>query len=73
MLVATIETKNEKDWNIKVTINDQLITFKIDTGAQCDVMSSETYRTIGLQPFTKSKARFVAFGGYHLTSLGRAH
>ena len=52
--------------------NSQHVTFKIDTGAQCNVMSSETHNYVSQQPLTKSNAKLVAFGGHRLTSLGRA-
>ena len=47
------------------------LTFKIDTGAQCNVMSSKTYDHITQQPLMKSKAKLVAFGGRRLTSRGK--
>ena len=72
MLVAVIEGTTRKDWGATVTINSQHVTFKIDTGAQCNVMSSDTYNHISRQPLMKSNAKLVAFGGHRLTSLGRA-
>ena len=43
MIVATIEGTTLKDWDATIIINSQHVTFKIDTGAKCNVMSSETY------------------------------
>ena len=72
MIVATIEGTTRKDWDATIIINSQHVTFKIDTGAQCNVMSSETYNYVSQQPLMKSNAKLVAFGGHRLTSLGRA-
>jgi len=72
MLVATIENNQQKDWTVTVTINSQLMKFKINTGAQCNVISSKTYHSLSLEPLSKSKARLIAFGGHRLNSLGKA-
>ena len=72
LLIAGIEGTKRKDWDATVTINSQHITFKIDTGAQCNVMSSKTYNRISQQPLMRSNAKLAAFGGHRLTSLGRA-
>ena len=62
LLVATIENKKQKDWNVTMTVNSHAVKFKIDTGAQCNVISSKTYHSLSSQPLGKSKARLVAFG-----------
>ena len=41
LLIALIEGTTCKDWNATVTINSKNIAFKIDTGVQCNVMSSK--------------------------------
>ena len=69
LIVATIETSKQKDWTIGIGINSQSVTFKIDTGGQCNVMSSETYPSKSL---VKSNSRLIAFGGHWLKTLGRA-
>ena len=39
MLLGAIDRPGQKDWSTTVTINSQNIRFKLDTGAQCNVMS----------------------------------
>ena len=47
LLVAAIEDgPPRKDWSATVTINAHHVTFKIDTGAQCNVMSYATFSRI---------------------------
>ena len=73
LLVAAIEDgPPRKDWSATVTINAHHVTFKIDTGAQCNVMSYATFSRISQQPLRKSRSRLVAFGGHRLNSLGKA-
>ena len=48
MLIATVEGKNKKDWNVIVKINTHNTRFKIDTGAQCNVIS-KTYHQLSQQ------------------------
>ena len=71
MLLSAIDRPGQKDWFTTVTINSQNIRFKLDTGAQCNVMSLETYNQVAKQTLTKSKARLVAFGRHRLKSCGK--
>lgn len=41
MLIAAITGITQKDWQAKIIINSHNITFKIGTGTQCNVMSSQ--------------------------------
>ena len=43
MLLGAIDRPGQKDWSTTVTINSQNVRFKLDTGAQCNIMSLETY------------------------------
>ena len=75
LLVATVEDqKTCTDWNTTITVNSYNIAFKIDTGTQCNLMSSTTYmyRYVSQQPLMKSNTKLVAFGGHQFKSLGRA-
>ena len=71
MLLGAIDRPGQKDWSTTVTINSQNVRFKLDTGAQCNVMSLKTYNRVSKQTLTKSKARLVAFGGHGLKSCGK--
>ena len=70
MLVAAITSKAQaKSWNAALKIHSRDIKFKIDTGAQCNVMS---FMQASKQPLSRSKARLVAFGGQRITPVGKA-
>ena len=71
MLLCAINGPDQKDWSTTVNINSHNIRFKLDTGAQCNVMSLTTYKRVSSRTLTKSKARLVAFGGHRLKSCGK--
>ena len=72
MFVATIHTPSKsKEWNITIKLNRQRTVFKIDTGAQCNVISKQKYKQVSRQPLQKSQAKLVAFGGHKLTTCGK--
>ena len=73
MVINSVSKNADKqDWQTTVKVNEHNITFKIDTGAQCNVLSKETYDRICQQPLRKSHAKLVAFGGHRMSSLGKA-
>lgn len=46
MYIATINSSSEtKDWQVTIELNEQKTTFKIDTGAQCNVISKKKRTT----------------------------
>ena len=69
---VTSKHSPEKDWNINVKVeDDKTIKFKIDTGAQCNIMSLETYNSISSQPLKRSGAKLVSFGGHKIKPKGK--
>ena len=67
------EKHSNKDWNVTIKMGKQNTTFKIDTGAQCNIMSMETYKRISSQPLLKSHTKLITFGGHRITSSGKTH
>ena len=49
--------------SVTLLLNDKKTRFKIDTGAQCNVISRHTYHRLGSLPLQKSHSRLVAFSG----------
>jgi len=43
-------TTNTPDWKVSILINHQRISFKTDTGAQCNVISKSRYHQLGSMP-----------------------
>ena len=73
MVIDAVSSGQAKeDWHTTIKVNEHNVTFKIDTGAQCNVISKETYNRICQQPLRKSRAKLVTFGGHRMDSLGKA-
>ena len=73
MFIGMIQANsNLEDWKTTILLNKQKTTFKIDTGAQCNVISKRQYNQICNKPLLPSHARLVAFGGTPLHPCGKA-
>ena len=57
-------------WTVQLSLENKPVTVQIDTGAQCNVMSQETYLTLGKARLTKVKDNLVGFGGQKLRPIG---
>ena len=74
LVISTINSKtSQKNWYATIKVNEHDVRFKIDTGAQCNVLSQQTYERISSEPLTKSQAKLVAFGGQRIRSLGKSN
>ena len=69
MLKST--TNSTPDLKVSILVNHQRTSFKIDRGAQCNVISKNRYHQFSSVPLQKSHARLVAFGGERLKTCGR--
>ena len=56
---------------MKLAINRHTLLFKIDTGAQCNVLSKALLNAVSKAPLTKSNAKLFAFGGHRIVPLGK--
>ena len=73
LLVDTIcGDKNKKDWQVQLAVNRCKLSFKIDTGAQCNVISKTMFDIVSKAPLVKSNARLVTFGGQRIVPFGKA-
>lgn len=72
--IDAVETadKSENNWTVTVSCEDKKVKMKIDTGAQCNVMSKDTYKSITRKQFQKSKTRLVSYSGHRISTLGKA-
>lgn len=67
MFIRTIQkSQNPRERKVTLTMNNQKTTFKIDTGVQCNVITSI------LEYTKKSTANLMAYGGNRLTTCGKA-
>ncbi|PIK49233.1 hypothetical protein BSL78_13857 [Apostichopus japonicus] len=62
--------KTDKNWEVQLSLNECLVNFTIDTGAECNVISKSIYEQITNEPPKKSKAKLVAYGGQKLKTIG---
>ncbi|KAK6166970.1 hypothetical protein SNE40_022164 [Patella caerulea] len=71
--IGSVETANitESKWYVTLNINDTLVKFKLDTGAECNVIPKSLFDKLAKGSLSKSKVKLNAFGGHQLTSLGR--
>ena len=61
-----------KDFRTKLMVNDQLIDMRIDTAADCSVMSQDTYETkFSSTPLSQSKVRLKTYSGETLETCGQ--
>ena len=63
--------KYRNDWQVQLVVSKQKLSFKIDTGAQCNVISKATLGIVSKAPLVKSNARLVAFGGHRIMPSGK--
>lgn len=72
--ITKVETakgpKTDKNWEVQLSLNECLVNFTIDTGAECNVISKSIYEQITNEPPKKSKAKLVAYGGQKLKTIG---
>ena len=63
--------KSKQDWHVKLAINRHTLLFKIDTGAQCNVLSKAMFNAVSKAPLTKSNAKLVVLRGHRIVPLGK--
>lgn len=68
-MIKSAETEHEEKWTEKLRINQKLVTFKLDRGADCNAVSAETLNTLDVRG-RGSKRKLVAFFGQKTTPLG---
>ncbi|KAL2090027.1 hypothetical protein ACEWY4_014715 [Coilia grayii] len=72
MYVDMVKANNGDDWEVDLVINDKKVRFKIDTGAQCNVIPESIHHETGTQ-LGKSKAKLVTYGGQCLKPVGKCN
>uniref|UniRef100_A0A8C2B8P6 ribonuclease H n=1 Tax=Cyprinus carpio TaxID=7962 RepID=A0A8C2B8P6_CYPCA len=70
MFIDMVKSNYGEDWNVDLIINDRKTRFKIDTGAQCNIIPESIHRQTGAQ-LGKSKAKLVTYGGQCLKPIGK--
>ena len=59
------------EWTVNSKINDKSVNFQIDTGARCNVMSQDTFRSFGIKTALKpTSTKLTSFSGHKLKPAG---
>ena len=68
-----IHNHHQNNWTVSLKINQQLGNFKIDSGADCNVMSMNLFNTLKLQTkdIIKSKSRLKVYNGSKIHPIGK--
>lgn len=45
-----ISKPDERDWIVPMTVNGTIISLKLDTGAQVNILSEQDYETLKIRP-----------------------
>ena len=71
--IGTIGSKQvgDKDWYVNFQINNCTIPFKIDTGAQCNVMPRSTCDEAGIITSGSSRSKLVSYSGHEIKTIGK--
>lgn len=57
-------------WFTNLFVNDQSITFKLDSGASANILSHHAAKKCGLQKICPTNVKLITYGGHELTPLG---
>lgn len=69
----TSKSNKEKDWSVKVKINNQGLKLKLDTGADCNIISSKVLESLRISDthLAKSKSKLIAYTGNRIKIKGK--
>lgn len=70
----SLDSGKEDDWTVQLLVNDaKPINFKIDTGAQCNVMSLKACQdaNIKMKQLTRSNSKLVSYSGNAAKACGK--
>ncbi|XP_056109383.1 uncharacterized protein K02A2.6-like [Rhinichthys klamathensis goyatoka] len=70
---VTTETREEKEkWSELLKIRDKKVKFKLDTGAECNVLSLKTYNSLGItEKLSKSTCKLLTYSGHQMSPVGQ--
>lgn len=70
----SLDSGKEDDWTVQLLVNDaKHINFKIDTGAQCNVMSLKACQdaNIKMKQLMRSNSKLVSYSGHTVRACGK--
>ena len=67
------QNQQSNEWKVTILLNKQKAKFKIDMGAQCNVIPKWIYWQECKEPLKVSTVNLVTFSGHKLNTSGKAH
>jgi predicted aspartyl protease len=62
--IETVQsTTGRKKWSVKLKVEKSSVKFKIDTGAECNIISNSVCDKLGIKKLQHSKAKLVSYTG----------
>ena len=72
--VEIVDAANDDEWIIPMDINDTLITIKLDTGAQANIIPERDYKKLNKQPkLQPSEVKLKGYTGTEIPVLGSCY
>ena len=74
MFIGTIDTdakEKVKEWKVDLKINSRKATFKIDMGAQCNVMLLSLYKQVTKEKVQRSTTKLISYSGHKMQTIGK--
>lgn len=74
LFIGTVQinrvNQDQSDWIETLTINDHHVDFKLDTGAQANIIPKQVFDKLKLndQQLTKTRVKLVTYGGIGIIS-----
>jgi hypothetical protein len=72
--IGTVNSGEAKqgDWCVNLKVNEHTTSFKIDTGAQCNVVQVSLCRKVGIEYNHKTGAKLISYSGHEIKAVGKA-
>ncbi|CAB4021658.1 Hypothetical predicted protein, partial [Paramuricea clavata] len=72
--IGTVKSDEAKqdDWCVNLKVNEHTTSFKIDTGAQCNVVPVNLCRKVGIEYNHKTGAKLISYSGHDIKAVGKA-
>lgn len=73
MDVNNVNNVGNSDWIETVKVNEHPVTFQLDTGAKCNVLSHRLYKQLSSETLQSCKTPLRSYSGHQITCLGTTH
>ena len=68
--VAVDMINRSREWNEKIHINNLPVNFKLDCGAECNVLPANVAKKLGITRLRSTNATLEMFGGFYIKPIG---